>query len=50
MSTFSVERAAFKAVPNMRMQPDAASRPQDRAFFETWICLDCLPDLSVRRG
>jgi hypothetical protein len=34
----------------MRMQPDAASRPQDRRFFETWIWLDCLLDLSWRRG
>jgi hypothetical protein len=34
----------------MRMQPDAAARPQDRAFFEISLSLDCLPDLSVRRG
>jgi hypothetical protein len=29
---------------------DTAVRPQDQGDFDTWIWLDCLPDLSVRRG
>ena len=35
---------------NMRMQPDAAMRPQDQGDFDTRIRLDSLPDLSERRG
>jgi hypothetical protein len=34
----------------MRMQPDAALRPQDRADFDTPFWLNCYLDLLVRRG
>jgi hypothetical protein len=36
--------------PNMRMQSDAALRPQDRVHFGAWFSLDCDLDLSWRRG
>jgi hypothetical protein len=36
--------------PNTRMQPDAATRPQDRCYFENWLQLNWLPDLLWRRG
>jgi hypothetical protein len=35
---------------NMRMQSDAATRRQDRAFFETQIELKRFTDLLWRRG
>jgi hypothetical protein len=41
---------ASMARPNTRMQPDAATRPQDRGFFESWIRTESHLDLSVRRG
>jgi len=36
--------------PNMRMQSDAALRPQDRGFFDTQIRPKSHLDLSVRRA
>jgi len=29
---------------------DAATRPQDRSYFDRWICLEGCLDLLVRRG
>jgi hypothetical protein len=34
----------------MRMQSDAASRPQDRSHFGTQFRLESYLDVSVRRG
>jgi hypothetical protein len=36
--------------PNQRMQSDAATRPQDRRFFDSWNRSESHLDLSVRRG
>jgi len=34
----------------MGMEPMPLCGEQDRAVFEVWIRLECLADLSVRRG
>jgi len=36
--------------PNNAFEPTPLGGEQDRTDFETRICLDCLPDLLVRRG
>jgi hypothetical protein len=45
-----VPYARERQPPNMRMQSDAALRPQDRGFFDTQIRPKSHLDLSVRRG
>jgi hypothetical protein len=48
------ESLDWNALAEVAAQPalavDAATRPQDRGYFESWIRPNCRLDLVVRRG